>query len=73
MHRLASYPVPITEWGASDIETHAAPSCDPAWIRLSDLGQKLDAADLWAQQGSGAWGGEGAFAVHLLTGGGTVT
>lgn len=68
VHRLASYPVPITEWGASEIETHAAPSCDPAWIRLSDLSQKFDAADLWGQQGSGAWGGEGAFAVHLFTG-----
>lgn len=73
VHRLASFPVPITEWGATDIESHAAPACDPAWIRLADLGQKLEASDLWAQQGSGAWGGEGAFAVHLFPGAVTVT
>lgn len=66
VNRLASYPVPITEWGTSDIESHAAPSCDPAWIPLADLGAKFDCADLWAEQGSGAWGGEGAFAVHLM-------
>lgn len=74
IHRLASYPVPITEWGASEIETHAAPACDAKFVRLSDLSQKFDAADLWSQNGgSGAWGGEGAFAVHLMPGGITKT
>lgn len=71
-HRLGSYPVPATQWGATDIEAHPAPSCDPAWIRTSDLPSTFDASDLWSQQGSGAWNGQGGFAVHLIPGAKTV-
>jgi hypothetical protein len=73
-HRLAAYPVPITEWGASDLEGHAAPSVDPHNIRLSDMTVPATASTLWSQCGGvGAWGGEGAFAVHLLQAGITKT
>jgi len=68
-HRLASYPVPATQWGATDIEDHGAPSCNPAFIRLADLAAPLSAGGLWADQGTGVWSGEGAFAVHLVTAG----
>lgn len=69
-HRLASYPVPITHWGATDIESHGAPAVDPQWHSVGSLGEFIDAGDLWsAAAGSGAWSGEGAFAVHLVSAG----
>ncbi len=73
-HRVAAYPVPITQWGASEIESHAAPACPARNIRTSDLPSRFDAAELWSEcGGSGAWSGEGAFAVHLLPAGVTKT
>lgn len=64
--RIGSYPVPVIQWGATDIESNPAPDCDPAWIRTGDLPTQFGAEDLWTNQGAGAWDGKGGFAVHLF-------
>lgn len=68
-HRIGSYPVPITQWGASDLESNPAPDCAPAWIPTTDLPSTFTPEDLWGVQGTGAWDGNGAFAVQLFSGG----
>lgn len=66
-HRLGAYPVPIVQWGATDIEAQSAPAVAAQWHDVGDLGEFVGAGDLWAAAGgSGAWSGSGAFGVHLL-------
>ena len=65
--RVGTYPVPVTQWGATDIESNPAPDVAACWIRASDLPTFFDAEDLWTwANGVGAWDGKGGFAVHLF-------
>ena len=69
VNRLAVYPVPITQWGATDIESQAHPDCNAANIPIADVPQEFEASDLWNEIAGSAWPATGAFAVHLLPAG----
>lgn len=69
-HRLACYPVPATQWGATDIESNAAPSVSPGFPDVSGFGTLATPAEIWtALGGAGTFDGKGAFTVHLMPAG----